>query len=171
LSPARSNSSRQRAELRQTAIIPAAYAAILPYGLRAYADYPMILPMLRHLTAALLMAPVVLALAGEPARAQPPAPYDGNLQRLAEIMGALHYLRGLCGANDGQKWRTEVQALIEAEAPTGERRTRMIASFNRGYRGFQQSYRTCTPAADIVIRRYLEEGSRIAREVTARYGN
>jgi uncharacterized protein (TIGR02301 family) len=47
----------------------------------------------------------------------------------------------------------------------------MIASFNRGFRGFQQSYRTCTPAADIVIRRYLEEGSRIAREVTARYGN
>ena len=48
-------------------------------------------------------------------------------------MGALHYLRGLCGANDGQKWRNEVQALIDAEAPTGERRTRMIASFNRGY--------------------------------------
>jgi uncharacterized protein (TIGR02301 family) len=61
--------------------------------------------------------------------------------------------------------------LIDAEAPTGERRTRMVASFNRGFRGFQQSYRTCTPAADIVIRRYLEEGSRIAREVTARYGN
>lgn len=131
----------------------------------------MVPPMLRRLTTALLMAPVVLALAGGPACAQPPAPYDGNLQRLAEIMGALHYLRGLCGANDGQKWRTEVQALIDAEAPTGERRARMIASFNRGYRGFQQSYRTCTPAADIVIRRYLEEGSRIAREVTARYGN
>ena len=127
--------------------------------------------MQRHLTAALLMTLLSFAFAGAPARAQPPAPYDGNLQRLAEIMGALHYLRGLCGANDGQKWRTEVQALIDAEAPTGERRTRMIASFNRGYRGFQQSYRTCTPAADIVIRRYLEEGSRIAREVTARYGN
>jgi len=114
---------------------------------------------------------LALALAGAPAHAQPPAPYDGNLQRLAEIMGALHYLRGLCGANDGQKWRNEIQALIDAEAPTGERRTRMVASFNRGFRGFQQSYRTCTPAADIVIRRYLEEGSRIAREVTARYGN
>ncbi|MBX9773388.1 MAG: TIGR02301 family protein [Xanthobacteraceae bacterium] len=131
----------------------------------------MALPIPRRLTAALLMAPLAFALAGEPARAQPAAPYDGNLHRLAEIMGALHYLRGLCGANDGQKWRTEVQALIDAEAPTGERRARMIASFNRGYRGFQQSYRTCTPAADIVIRRYLEEGSRIAREVTARYGN
>jgi uncharacterized protein (TIGR02301 family) len=127
--------------------------------------------MSRRFTAALLMPLLALALAGAPAHGQPAAPYDGNLQRLAEIMGALHYLRGLCGANDGQKWRTEVQALIDAEAPTGERRTRMVASFNRGFRGFQQSYRTCTPAAGIVIRRYLEEGSRIAREVTARYGN
>jgi uncharacterized protein (TIGR02301 family) len=47
----------------------------------------------------------------------------------------------------------------------------MVASFNRGYRGFQQTYRTCTPAADFAIRRYLEEGSKIAREITARYAN
>jgi uncharacterized protein (TIGR02301 family) len=119
----------------------------------------------------LISALISIALASVPARAQPAAPFDGNLQRLAEIMGALHYLRALCGAKDGQKWRTEVQALIEAEAPTGDRRARMIASFNRGYRGFQQTYRSCTPAANIVIRRYLEEGSRITREVTARYGN
>jgi uncharacterized protein (TIGR02301 family) len=64
-----------------------------------------------------------------------------------------------------------MQALMDAEAPGGERRTRMISSFNRGYRGFQQTYRTCTPAADLVIRRYLEEGSKIAREMTARYAN
>src|SRR5262245_7354195 len=118
---------------------------------------------------AIFLIGLVLAGTPVPASAQAPAPFDGGLQRLAEIMGALHYLRGLCGANDGQKWRNEVQALIEAEAPTGERRTRMVASFNRGYRGFQQTYRTCTPAADLVIRRYLEEGARIAREVTARY--
>ena len=114
-----------------------------------------------------------LATVSAPARAQTqtPAPFDTNLQRLAEVMGALHHLRGICGANEGLKWRNEVQALIEAEAPAGERRARMIASFNRGYRGFQQSYRTCTPAADLVIRRYLEEGSKIAREMTARYAN
>ena len=123
------------------------------------------------LKSALLVPLLALALACAPARAQPAAPFDVNLQRLAEIMGALHYLRGLCGANDGQKWRNEVQALIDAEAPSGDRRNRMIASFNRGYRGFQQTYRTCTPAADLAIRRYLDEGSRIAREVTARYGN
>ena len=47
----------------------------------------------------------------------------------------------------------------------------MTANFNRGYRGFQQTYRTCTPAADVVVRRYLEEGARISREITARYSN
>ena len=119
----------------------------------------------------LILTLIGLAAASAPARAQAPAPFDANLQRLAEILGALHYLRGICGANEGQKWRNEVQALIEAEAPAGERRARMTAAFNRGYRGFQQSYRTCTPAADLVIRRYLEEGSKIAREVTARYAN
>src|SRR2546423_8257254 len=92
-------------------------------------------PMLSRLA---FVAVLVLAMASTPARAQAPAPFDGTLQRLAEILGALHYLRALCGANEGQKWRNEVQALIEAEAPAGDRRARMVASFNRGYRGFQQ---------------------------------
>jgi uncharacterized protein (TIGR02301 family) len=100
-----------------------------------------------------------------------PAPYDHDLQRLSEILGALHFLRGICNSNEGQKWRSEAQALIDAEAPSGTRRDQMVAGFNRGYRGFQQTYRSCTPAADIVIRRYLEEGAKIARDITARYAN
>src|ERR1700720_650794 len=112
----------------------------------------------------LILALLGLLTASAPAFAQDPvAPYDVNLQRLAEILGALHYLRGICGANEGQKWRTEMEALINAEAPGGDRRARMIAAFNRGYRGYQQAYRTCTPSAELVIRRYLEEGSKIAR--------
>jgi uncharacterized protein (TIGR02301 family) len=98
-------------------------------------------------------------------------PYDHDLQRLTEILGALHFLRGICGSNEGQKWRNEAQALINTEAPSGERHERMVQSFNRGYRGFQQSYRTCTPAANIAIRRYLQEGAKIARDITARYAN
>ena len=100
-----------------------------------------------------------------------PAPFDHDLQRLAEILGSLHFLRGICGSNEGQKWRNEAQVLIDTEAPNGERHEQMIASFNRGYRAFQQSYRTCTPAADFAIRRYLAEGAKIAREITARYAN
>jgi uncharacterized protein (TIGR02301 family) len=100
-----------------------------------------------------------------------PAPYDRDLQRLAEIMGALHYLRAICGANEGQLWRNEMQALVDAEAPAGERRDRIVASFNRGYRGFQQTYRSCTPAAGVAVKRFLDEGSKITRDITARYAN
>ncbi len=114
------------------------------------------------------------APAQQDAQPQPqnrPAPYDHDLLRLAEILGSLHFLRGICGSDEGQKWRDEAQLLIDTEAPGGERHEQMIASFNRGYRAFQQSYRTCTPAADFAIRRYLVEGARIAREITARYAN
>lgn len=126
--------------------------------------------MLRYRLAALLIA---IACAQTPARAQDAAaPFDADLQRLAEILGALHYLRGICGANEGTRWRNEMQALIEAETPaSGARRTKMIAAFNRGYSGFQQTYRSCTPAADLAIRRYLAEGSKISRDLTARYAN
>ena len=99
------------------------------------------------------------------------APFDGDLQRMAEILGTLHYLRGICGTNEGPKWRNEMQALIDAETPSGDRRARMIGGFNRGYNGFQQTYRTCTPAATVAIRRYIEEGSKISRDLTARYAN
>ena len=121
------------------------------------------------------LAFTLFALLAPGALAQPSAggraPYESDLQRLSEILGALHYLRDLCGAREGQIWRNEMQALVDAETPNGERRARMIAAFNRGYNGFQQTYRTCTPAAGIAIRRYIEEGSRISRDLTARYAN
>ena len=103
--------------------------------------------------------------------AEQAAPFDAGLARLSEILGSLHYLRGLCGANEGNKWRAEMQALLDAEAPSGQRHAQFIAHFNHGYRAYLQTYHTCTPAAGLVIRRYLEEGSKIAREVTARYSN
>ena len=118
-----------------------------------------------------IIASILLCLA-VPARADDtPAPFDNDLQRLSEILGALHYLRAVCGTNEGQKWRDQMQALLDAETPNGDRRRKIVASFNRGYRGFEQTYRSCTPSADLAIRRYLEEGAKISREITARYAN
>jgi len=53
-----------------------------------------------------------------------PVPYEHDLQRLSEILGAL---RGICNSNEGQKWRNEALALIDAEAPSGRRHDEMVA--------------------------------------------
>lgn len=121
----------------------------------------------------LTIAVLAMTVAASPARAIEggPAPYDGDLMRLSEILGALHYLRTLCGANEGNKWRDQMQALLTAETPSGDRRDKLVANFNNGYRSFQRTYRSCTPAAGVVVRRYLDEGAKISREITARYTN
>ena len=74
--------------------------------------------MSKHFLAALIL---ISACISGPARAQDAAaPFDGDLQRLAEILGTLHYLRGICGTNERAKWRNEMQALVDAETPSGE---------------------------------------------------
>jgi uncharacterized protein (TIGR02301 family) len=138
-------------------------------GPAAHIDGTMKIP---RLVVSILMASIVAGrTTASAAAAEQAAPFDGGLARLSEILGSLHYLRGLCGANEGNKWRAEMQALLDAEAPSGQRRSQFIAHFNHGYRAYLQTYHTCTPSAELVIRRYLEEGSKIAREVTARYSN
>jgi uncharacterized protein (TIGR02301 family) len=122
---------------------------------------------LRFLAVIALLGPAVVS-----ARAQvAPSALDDSLSRLSEILGALHYLRGICDAGEGSRWRSEMQALLETEGNTSERKARMTAAFNRGFRGYQQTYRTCTAAAGTATQRYLEEGAKLSREVTARYSN
>ena len=99
-----------------------------------------------------------------------PPPYEGEMARLSEILGALHYLRPLCGASaESGRWRGEMEQLLEAEQPGPERRGRMIASFNRGYFTYEQTYRSCTDAAGLAIDRFLGEGARLSREIATRY--
>jgi uncharacterized protein (TIGR02301 family) len=100
-----------------------------------------------------------------------PPPYEGEMSRIAEILGALHYLRPLCGSAEKERWRDEMQALITAEQPPAPRRDRMIASFNRSYNAYEQTYRTCTPSADLAIKRFIDEGAKLSREIATKYGN
>jgi uncharacterized protein (TIGR02301 family) len=112
---------------------------------------------------------------GAPAKAAaantPPPPYEKDLRRISEILGALHYLRPLCGADDGAAWRDKMRDLIEAEGGPADRRERLAGAFNEGYNGFQLTYRTCTPSADLAVRRYLAEGAKLTREIATRHGN
>ena len=125
------------------------------------------------LLAILTMAGNTFSIAQDEAPPPPASverPYDDRLLRLSEVLGAVHYLRQLCDAPEGGQWRREMQALIDAEAPDPLRRSRMVAWFNRGYESFESVYRTCTPAAQSAIQRYLNEGARISRDIVARYG-
>src|SRR4029450_11492114 len=89
-------------------------------------------------------------------------PYDERLMRLSEILGAVHYLRELCGANDGQVWRDRMKELMDAEGSTALRRAKLTRSFNSGYRSYSRTYNSCTPSAQTAINRFLAEGSEIA---------
>lgn len=89
-------------------------------------------------------------------------PYDDKLMRLSEILGAVHYLRELCSANDGQKWRDQMRELMDTEGSTALRRARLTRSFNNGYRAYSRTYNACSPSAQTAITRFLAEGAEIA---------
>jgi uncharacterized protein (TIGR02301 family) len=114
------------------------------------------------LAIALAAGPVRSAMAAE-------APFEPGLMRLAEILGSLHFLRNLCGEK-GDQWRAEMEKLLASENPDPERRARLVASFNRGYRSFS-GYTRCTPSATEAISRYMKEGETLSRDIASRYGN
>lgn len=114
--------------------------------------------------------------AGPPASAAPPAasdvapPYEPQLLRLAELLGALAYLQDLCGSHQGDVWRQKMASLLDAEAKTPVRKERLAGAFNRGFQGYALTYRQCTENAQAVIDRFLDESGKIARDVARQYG-
>ncbi|MGA3339195.1 MAG: TIGR02301 family protein [Methylocella sp.] len=101
---------------------------------------------------------------------EPPAPYDPEILRLAEILGALTYLDDLCASNPSGDWRAKMQALLEADAKTAARKQRLAGSYNRGFHDYERTYHSCTQNAQLVISRFLAEGGKIAHDVVNRYG-
>src|SRR6185503_9606182 len=89
-------------------------------------------------------------------------PYDNKLLRLAEILGAVHYLRELCGAQEGQVWRDQMKEILRNEGTTAVRRAKLVNAFNDGYRGYRRTYRTCTQSATLATTRFSTEGASIA---------
>lgn len=113
--------------------------------------------------------PAPAAPASSPPEPDVAAPYEPQLLRLAEIMGALAWLRDLCGVKDGEVWRGRMQALVATESASIPRQERMAGAFNRGFRGYQQLHRHCTEAAAQTTDRFVEEGARLSRELANRF--
>lgn len=118
-----------------------------------------VVPVVPHGTAILRAIPYAAAQDAER------RPYDEKLLRLAEVLGAVHYLRALCNSGEGQGWRDRMTALIEAEGTSAARRSMLTQSFNRGFRTYSRNYRTCTPNAEIAIKRFLAEAAEIAGQL------
>jgi uncharacterized protein (TIGR02301 family) len=117
----------------------------------------------RNSALAVAVAAFALAAASLPATAASDAkPYDDKLLRLSEILGAVHYLRELCGANEGQYWRDRMRELMDAEGSTALRRAKLTRAFNQGYRSYSRTYNTCSPTAQSAITRFLSEGAELS---------
>ncbi|MBD9371660.1 TIGR02301 family protein [Rhizobium sp. ARZ01] len=117
-------------------------------------------------------AAAAAANTNQPAPESKPAPYDGRLERLSEILGAVHYLRNLCLKDGEDTWRKAMEDLISMEAGNEQvRKERLTAAFNRGYRSFASVYATCTAQAVVAEEKYRNEGATLATEITARFGN
>jgi uncharacterized protein (TIGR02301 family) len=118
------------------------------------------------MAATVAMAVVAVMAMGSPAPAQTAPsevrPYDEKLMRLSEILGAVHYLRELCGANEGQKWRDSMKELMDTEGSSALRRARLTRSFNNGYRAYSRNYSACSATVQSAITRFLTEGAEIA---------
>ena len=113
---------------------------------------------------AAMTACALLAIATAlPAAAAPDSkPYDDRLFRLSEILGAVHYLRELCGAEEGQQWRERMAELVQSEGSTALRKAKLTRSFNKGYQSYSRTYNTCSPSAQSAINRFIAEGATIA---------
>ena len=65
----------------------------------------------------------------------PPAPaYQADMLRLSEILGAVQFLRELCGTDEGSLWRDQMQALIDTEQPDAVTRARHDRPLQPGLR-------------------------------------
>lgn len=119
-------------------------------------------------SAALVAATLLLAL---PARAQDGAPYEQKLLRLSEVLGAMHHLRNICGAREGQLWRDQMIRMLDAEAPSPARRAKLVRQFNKGYRFHQKSFQTCTDSAYIESQKFATEGRQLSQALALERAN
>ncbi len=111
------------------------------------------------LAVALMLSP---AIAQQGAPALENRPYDEKLLRLSEVLGAVHFLRELCGGTDGQLWRERMRELLDAEGSSALRKAKLTRSFNTGYRSYSRTYTSCTPSAQTAIVRFMSEAAEIA---------
>jgi uncharacterized protein (TIGR02301 family) len=116
-------------------------------------------------TSALIGAALALALmcAAPPARAgSTGGPMENGLERLAEILGSVHHLREVCGANEGALWRNKMIDMMNTAALGAEQRQAMIAHFNDAYYQARAAFPHCSAKAAAKANSLFDEAQRLA---------
>ncbi len=112
---------------------------------------------------------VTLALSA-PGAAQLRGAEGYPVERLAQVMGEMHYFDFTCQSRQAQEWRERMAELLEFEAPTrGPYRERLIASFNEGFRLHQRRRTRCGAEAEMARARLALEGEALAERLRRRY--
>lgn len=100
----------------------------------------------------------------------PAPPYEPQLLQLAEIIGSLAYLRTLCETREAQDWRERMATLLESEGRSPQRRERLASAYNRGYRAYSATHRTCSDGTQEASARLAQEGEKLAKALASRFG-
>jgi uncharacterized protein (TIGR02301 family) len=95
--------------------------------------------------------------------------YVEEVRQLAGVLGGAHYLRILCVGRTDQSWRNFMSGMLDREG--GARRTDLIEGFNRGYRGQEERFPSCSPAAQTEEKSLRNQGMRLADTLSARLGD
>lgn len=104
----------------------------------------------------------------EPESSAPP--YEPQLLQLAEIIGSLAYLRTLCETREAQDWRERMAALLDSEGRSPQRRERLASAYNRGFRAYSATHRTCSGGTQEASARLAQEGEKLAKALASRFG-
>jgi uncharacterized protein (TIGR02301 family) len=111
------------------------------------------------LARALIAGVLAVALPAPPVHADD---MDNGLLRLAEILGAAHHLREICGANEGALWRNKMIDMLSAANADAAQRQRLIEHFNNAYYSYRSRYPVCTAAAAAETNSLFDEAHRLA---------
>lgn len=88
-------------------------------------------------------------------------PYEQSLRRLSAIVGALMYLDPLCNNSQPTAWHDQMASILDAENADDARRRQLTDRFNRAYRTYALTYRSCNNQARMATDLYHQEGQDI----------
>ncbi|WP_157967598.1 TIGR02301 family protein [Cohaesibacter intestini] len=96
-------------------------------------------------------------------------PYEQSLRRLSAVVGALMFLDPLCNNTSATSWYEQMAALLDAENADDARRRNITDRFNRAYRTYARTYRSCNSQAAKITEIYHAEGQALLNQLKLKH--